>query len=81
MIKFTAGGLGDSLLLGFGLSRGNINQLVKGHPIKADLKELGLENTTILIFFGETEEQMQKDLAKMLGPSTLIVDRKRGVEN
>lgn len=81
MIKFAKGGLDQKLLLGFGLSRANMEQLMNGNPISADISELGLRNVEIYIFFGETEEQMAADLRQFISEKTLFIDRKRGVEN
>lgn len=61
MIKFAAN-KGNRRILGFGLSRANIEKLTAGQPIHVWLDEMGLEKTDLFIFFGETEEQMQKDL-------------------
>lgn len=75
MIKFLADRDGRPML-GLGLSRGNCERLLQGKPIFIDLKVMMFEcadkhdmnNATIFIFGGETEEQMQRDLAGMVGP-------------
>lgn len=81
MIKFSGGGPGARRLIGFGISRANVEQLMKGHPIKASLDELFVKNTDVIIFFGETEELMRKELQKYIGEATTLIDRKKGVEN
>ena len=83
MIKFSTGGKGERIVLGFGLSRGNINQLIKGNPILAPLDQLGVKfrNMDVYIFFGETEEAMQAELKGVITESTRVIDRKKGVEN
>ena len=63
MIKFR-GTKEDRRILGFGLSRGNIDRLTAGQPIHLWLDEMGVAKTDLLIFFGETEEKMAKELAK-----------------
>jgi hypothetical protein len=65
MIKFRA----DSLT-GLGLSRGNIDRLVAGQPIQVNGKEIGLTDD-ILIFFGETEDDLQAMIQPMIGPETV----------
>lgn len=50
---------GDVLL---GLSQENIDRLKKGEPIAFNLKDLGLEKGKCFIVFGETEQQILKDL-------------------
>lgn len=81
MIKFIASTQKHEILIGFGLSRENINALVLGHPILVDCKELGFENMAITIFFGETEERMKEDMREFIGDHTLYINRKKGVEN
>jgi hypothetical protein len=46
----------------FGLSRQNVNRLLAGQPIRFNLKDLNLPPADVVIFFGETEEAMMKDL-------------------
>lgn len=54
--KMKAGGLI------FGLSKENINRLQQGQPIVFNLKEMGLEDRSITIVFGETEETIYESL-------------------
>ena len=65
MIKFAAGDL-----IGFGLSEANIEKLKQGSPISINLEEVGVPNKRAVIFYGKTEQEMQKDLAKHIGPET-----------
>jgi hypothetical protein len=65
MIKFKA----DNLL-GFGLSKANIKKLKKGQPISINMAEMGFPGIKAMIFYGETEEQMQRDMAEFIGPET-----------
>jgi len=53
----------DSLFIG--LSRGNLNNLMKGLPIQFGLKELSHD---VIIHFGETEESIEKEVEKLMGP-------------
>lgn len=74
MIKFL--GVKDGRpMLGLGLSRGNCRKLLEGKPIFIDLKVLlgtsdlraDLNDATVLIFGGETEEAMIEDLKNGVG--------------
>ena len=65
MVKFKAGNL-----IGFGLSKANIEKLKKGKPISIDLSEMGFPGNKAMIFYGETEEDMQRDLAEYIGTET-----------
>jgi DNA-binding MarR family transcriptional regulator len=67
VIKFTFRKNDGRQTLGFGLSRKNIELLMDGKPIHARLDELGLSETDVLMFFGETEEQMQQELSEHFG--------------
>ena len=67
MIKFN-GKVDGSNLLGLGLSRENVSRLVDGQPIMINTKEMNLGDFPwgkIFIFFGETEEDMAKELEDM----------------
>lgn len=61
MIKFRASG-GGVTLYGFGISRANVDQLIAGHPIAVDLRDMGGPPIRIGIMFGETEEDVFKEL-------------------
>jgi len=80
MIKFiTKLGMGRHLV-GLGLSRKNIGLLLTDKPIVIDLQdEFGLSPIQIMLFAGETEESMKATLNQFMGPETVIIDRKKGV--
>lgn len=62
MIKFSAGNEGNKII-GLGLSRKNVEKLMEGLPIIVKGREINRpEVGEILVFFGETEEQMVADL-------------------
>lgn len=65
MIKFRAGNK-----IGFGLSEVNIQKLKEGKPISINLGEMGFPGVSVMIFYGETEEQMQRDMEPFIGPDT-----------
>lgn len=74
MIKFVGkNDEGSKLVIGLGLSRKNVDRLTSGHPIKVKLSELniGLDGN-VLIFFGETEEEMARLIEPMIGPATKV---------
>ena len=50
-----------------GLNKENIKRLQKGQPIMFNLAELGIEGMNMLIFTGDTEESMAKDLMDITG--------------
>lgn len=54
---------GDIIL---GLSRKNIALLQEGRPIKFNLKDMGLEDRTVLIVFGETEESLYEAMLPLI---------------
>jgi hypothetical protein len=61
MIKFTGDGTNGRVYF-LGLSRGNIERLTAGQPIKVDLAEMGGPPITIAILFGETEQTIFDEL-------------------
>ena len=69
MIKFKAEKPNGQSLYGFGLSEMNILKLKEGKPISFDLGGI-----SFLIFYGTTEQQMQKDLQEFIGPDTEVKD-------
>ena len=61
MIKFRARGRkGD--LYGFGLSAKNIELLKQGQPIAINMMEVGVPGMTIVLLYGETEEDIANEL-------------------
>ena len=65
MVKFRAGNK-----IGFGLSEGNVQKLKEGKPIAFNGNEVGIPGVEIMIFYGETEEQMQRDMEPFIGKET-----------
>ena len=73
MLKAVAG---RNIILG--LSDANIENIKAGRPISFNLKEIGLEDRNVLIFYGKTEQDMYKELRDkgMIHPyRTIIKDR------
>jgi len=80
MIKFIAKLGMNRHLVGLGLSSRNIDLLLTDKPIVIDLQdEFGLPPIQIMLFAGETEESMKATLNQFMGPETVIIDRKKGV--
>ncbi len=72
MIKFLASSEGRPMI-GLGLSRGNCEKLLQGKPIFIDLKVMAYQTegspldtneATILIFGGESEDEMQREMRR-----------------
>ncbi len=71
MVKFRAGDL-----LGFGLSKLNIEKLQQKKPISIDMSEMEIPGEVtfsgkkIMIFYGETEQDMQNELSEFINHET-----------
>ena len=66
--------LGDVISLG--VSKGNVNRLLAGDPIRIWGKDIGQPQiAVVLIYYGETEEAMEVELrsAGLVGPETVMV--------
>lgn len=74
MIKFAVKGDDNRTLFGFGLSAKNIEMIKNDCPIKFDGESIGLNGMDFLIFSGDTEESMKKDLEQYIGPRTKVKD-------
>lgn len=61
-----------------GLSKGNMDELLKGHPIYKPMAETGLP-VSIIVVGGETEEAIMGELKKNFTiPDEVVEDRTRG---
>ena len=65
MIKASAN---DGELVILGLSAKNIELLQQGKPIIVHGNDLGIKNIQILIFAGDTEETMAKEMEQFIHP-------------
>lgn len=63
MIKFTSEH-GKRKIIGLGLSAANISNLREGRPIHIMGEEMGIPGQDILIFSGNTEQEMAETLKK-----------------
>jgi hypothetical protein len=77
MIKAIGGRPGDQVVV-LGLSYRNLERMRGGEPILADLAALGLPGLKVAIFTGPTEEQMEAELAPLLGNAERIAPRAPG---
>lgn len=72
MIKFMST-KGETILVGLGISEGNVERLKQGKPIVVKLKELGAkEDIEVMIFYGKTEEDMAETLRPYIGEHTKV---------
>ena len=71
MLKAMVSGDDGRKTLVIGLSKENIRRLKKGYPIAMTdmISSIGIE---ILIFAGETEQAMARELADMVGATTKV---------
>lgn len=73
MIKFVFDDDEGRTYLGLGISRENVNRLTAGKPIRVDLKEMGVSiDGHVMIYFGETERELQQAVAEFIGPETKV---------
>ena len=71
-------GEGETLLI-LGLSRRNRERLEAGQPIDLSTKTHGLAIPTqlrIMIFAGDTEDSMAAQLKDLIGPTTIVGQRR-----
>ena len=78
MIKFTAAEENGRTLVGLGISARNVECLKQGKPIHVHFEELSLPyKIDLLLFFGETEQEIEKSVSEFIGPHTVV---HRGVQ-
>jgi len=64
-------------LVVLGLSHMNLARLKDGQPIKFAGEDVGIAGVEVLIFVGETEQSMARELSDLIGPQTDVrIDRK-----
>lgn len=76
MIKFTATSGDGRQILGIGLSHVNLERLKDNQPIRFKGEDVGLPDIDVLIFAGETEESMAKQMDPLLTAATVIKDKR-----
>ena len=74
MIKFAFETTDARTNLGLGISRENVNRLIAGKPILVKLEEMDnlKVDGNIMIYFGETERELQQEMAEFIGPETKV---------
>ena len=72
MILFTFSDKEGRICLGAGVSRENVNRLTDGKPLLIDLAQRKMPRVDgkIMVFFGETERELQQQIAEFIGPET-----------
>lgn len=65
MIRFNGRNERGRLLLGFGISEGNVQRLKEGKPIHIHADEMGFAGE-IMIFYGETEDEIARQLKEAM---------------
>jgi uncharacterized protein YciU (UPF0263 family) len=58
MLKFIAYKENGRLVIGFGMTAGNIKRLKEGKPIIVKMEEMNLSPADLIIFYGETPEKL-----------------------
>lgn len=73
MLRFTITDDNGRTILGLGITRENVNRLIKGHPIRVKLDEMNVRvDDAIMIYFAETEVELQNAIAEFIGPETKV---------
>jgi len=72
MLKFASTGSNGKTIVGFGVSRGNVERLEQGKPMLVHLDEMGLAPYDILIFYGEDEAALHEAVKEFVGPDTKV---------
>ena len=72
MVKFTSA-RGNQIVVGLGISDGDLAGLKNGQPIVVKLQELGISNPLeIVIFHGKTDQELYEQLKPRIGPQTTV---------
>lgn len=72
---------GGETLLVLGLSQANRDRMAQGQPIRLSRETHGVAipaGLKVIIFAGDTEESMKEELGTLIGPTT-VVDQKRAM--
>ena len=72
MIKFTATTADNRKLLAMGLSFENLKRLKDNQPIRFKGEDVDLDGMDVLIFAGETEESMAKQMKPYITAATVV---------
>ena len=56
-----------------GIARENVNRMIEGKPIMVDPAEMNvIVDGPIMIYFGETIEDLRAEIAEFIGPTTKV---------
>lgn len=74
MIKLKADQENGRTLLAFGLSRGNLVELMRGNPIHVNLEEMGMPDMDFMIFgdIRKDDAELADSLSEFIGPDTIV---------
>lgn len=73
MVRFVFNDKEGKTHLGLGITRENVNRLTAGQPIHVKLREMGVSiDGAVMIYFGETEVELQQGIAEFIGPETKV---------
>ncbi len=85
MLKFHATAPDGREILGIGISRANVEHLIKGEPIHFNAEQMGLSSIVaneVVIFFGETEDSMREEFeSNGLLDNTRIIDERNAARH
>lgn len=80
MVKFLAENKDGGLIIGLGVVDTNIDNLKKNIPMVIKMEEIpvpkgaDLSKSSIIIFYGATEDAIRDALSEFITPSTVVVD-------
>lgn len=74
MIKFKSATVDGRTLLGFGLSRGNLQKLLQGHPVHVNMEEMGMPGLDFMIFgdIRKTDAELAEDMKEFITDETVV---------
>lgn len=83
MVKFSAKLANGKTLVGLGIVKINVAKMIQGLPMNIPFdhvidqdNELKAKDVQLMIFYGDTEEDIRKDMAKFIDASTHVIDHR-----
>lgn len=61
----------------FGITKENVERLMKGQPIAFNLNKMGLEDRKVMIMYGENEDKIYEQLVDHMSLNTKINDEQK----
>lgn len=75
MVKFTIQYPNGRTGVGLGITKENLEELKKGHPIHVSLEELNLPHKIdVMIMYGDTVEDIAKEVKPFIDEKTIVHD-------